>query len=185
MRMTSSWRQDDSDAGLLAAARNDPEAFRALYDRYSGRIHAFLARRTHDHHASLDLTAETFARAWIGRRRFRDRAGGSAGPWLFAIARNVLASSTEKGRLESGARMKLGILVERPEDWEGAASVEGLGEAMADLPAGQRRALELRVLQGHAYGQVAKELGCSATAARIRVSRGLAALRQALEGGTQ
>ena len=35
--------------------------------------------------------------------RFRDEAGGSAGPWLFAIARHVVLASVERGRIERRA----------------------------------------------------------------------------------
>ena len=79
-----------TDAELIVSARNDPDAFRVLYDRYSGRVHAFLLRRTGDSDAALELVAETFAQAWTSRHRFRDLAGGSAGPWLFTIARRTL-----------------------------------------------------------------------------------------------
>jgi len=67
-----------TDAELLTAARDDPAAFRELYDRYVQRVHGFHLRRTRDHDAAHDLTAETFAQAWIARARFRDLAGGSA-----------------------------------------------------------------------------------------------------------
>jgi DNA-directed RNA polymerase specialized sigma24 family protein len=63
------------------------------------RIHRFWGRiRSRD--AALDLAAETFAQAWISRGRFRDLAGGSAGPWLFTIARRVLIGSVRRQRLE-------------------------------------------------------------------------------------
>src|SRR3954465_12928389 len=97
-----------SDAALLAAA--DPDAFRELYDRYAERVFGYFVRRTGDHDPSLDLTAEAFAQAWIMRRRFRDEAAGSAAPWLFGIARNVLLMSVRRGRLErrGGGRVRGG-----------------------------------------------------------------------------
>ena len=82
-----------SDADLLVAARSDASAFRELYDRYAERIYAYHTSRSRDSHAALDLTAETFAQAWFCRARFRDEAGGSAGPWLFGIARHVSSSA--------------------------------------------------------------------------------------------
>src|SRR3954449_10524251 len=86
-----------SDAALLAAA--DPDAFRELYARYAERVYGYFVRRSGDH-ARFDLTAETFAQAWIMRRRFRDEAAGSAAPWLFGIARNVLLMSVRRRRVE-------------------------------------------------------------------------------------
>jgi RNA polymerase sigma-70 factor (ECF subfamily) len=69
-----------TDAELIRETRTDAAAFRELYDRYARQVHGYHLRRTRDPHAAHDLTAETFAQAWLARRRFRDRAGGSAGP---------------------------------------------------------------------------------------------------------
>jgi RNA polymerase sigma factor (sigma-70 family) len=174
-----------TDARLLFDAQLDPEAFRVLYDRYAVRVYSFFERRTRDHHASLDLTAETFARVWLSARRFRDQAGGTAGPWLFTIARRILLASVEKRRLESEARMRLGLLREREDaqDEPDQSWADAVEEALGALPPGQRDAVQLRVVDELSYDDLASGLGCSPTAARVRVSRGLSALRQAMEGG--
>lgn len=175
-----------TDAQLLAAARKDADAFHVLYGRYAQTMYAFFERRTRSREASLDLTSETFARAWLGRKGFRDLAGGNAGPWLFAIARRVLVASVEKRVLEFEARRRLGLLVERqttgsePEP----AWLDDLTSGMESLPPGQRRAVELRVVHDMSYRQIAERLRYSQTAARIRVSRRLSALRHSMEGET-
>src|SRR3954466_13540626 len=102
-----------SDATLLAAA--DPDAFRELYDRHAERVFGYFVRRSGDHDAAFDLTAETFAQAWIMRRRFRDEAAGSAAPWLFGIARNLPLMSVRRGRREGRAVERLGV-AERLDD---------------------------------------------------------------------
>ena len=63
------------------------------------------------------------------------------------------------------------------------AWADAVEEALDALPPGQRDAVQLRVLDELSYDQLADGLGCSPTAARVRVSRGLSALRQAMEGG--
>jgi RNA polymerase sigma-70 factor, ECF subfamily len=170
-----------SDADLLAAARTEPAAFRELYERHAASVHAFHLRRSGDRDAAYDLTAETFAQAWLSRRRFRDRAGGSARPWLFAIARNVLVSSVRRKTLERSACERLGLAEsldraaessEPDESW-----LDGLDEAFAGLPEGQRDAIRLRVVEELPYREVAVLLGTSTQAARVRVHRGLADLR--------
>ncbi len=99
-----------SDAQLLLEARTDAGAFREFYERYAVRVHEYFRRRTSDEQAAYDLTAETFAQAWLVRVRFRDEAGGSAGPWLFAVARNVLLMAVRHQRLERLACERLGLL---------------------------------------------------------------------------
>jgi RNA polymerase sigma-70 factor, ECF subfamily len=168
-----------TDADLLAAARADASAFRAFYDRYAERVYGYHLRRAREQHAAHDLTAETFAQAWLARSRFCDRAGGTAGPWLFAIARNVLVDSVRRGRLERGACERLGLLAEAraepDETW-----LEGLDEALDELPAGQGEAVRLRVVDELGYDDVARELGTTPEAARVRVHRGLRTLRHRL-----
>ena len=178
-----------TDAELLRAARTDAHSFRELYDRHAQRVYGFHLRRTGDADAAHDLTAETFAQAWLVRRRFKDRAGGSAVPWLFGIARNVLLLSVRRRRLERSACERL-ALRERL-DSEPATAVpdeswlEGLDEALADLPDGQRDAVFLRVAADLDYEAAATILGTSAPSVRIRVHRGLASLRNRLANGRE
>jgi RNA polymerase sigma-70 factor (ECF subfamily) len=168
-----------TDADLLAASRTDASAFRAFYERYAERVHGYHLRRTREADAAYDLTAETFARAWFARGRFRDRRGGSAGPWLFAIARNVLVDSVRKRQLERAACERLGILVEASAEPD-RTWLDDFDETLDHLPAGQAEAVRLRVVDELAYGDVARELGTTEAAARVRVHRGLAALRHRL-----
>src|SRR5688500_2937468 len=124
-----------TDADLLRQARRDPVAFRELYDRYAERIHGYHRRRSRDDDAAHDLPAEPFAQAWRGRARFRDQAAGSAGPWLFAIARHVLLASVRKRALEQRACEQLAVAgtgtatAEPDGTW-----LDGLDEALDELP---------------------------------------------------
>src|SRR5262249_21600463 len=165
-----------TDADLLAAARTDASAFRAFYERYAERVHRYHLRRTREPEVAYDLTAETFAQAWFARGRFRDRVDGSAGPWLFAIARNVLVDSVRRRRLERSACERLGVVVEASADPD-ESWLDGLDEALDgaldDLPAGQGDAIRLRVVDELEYEDVARELGTTPAAARVRVHRGL------------
>jgi RNA polymerase sigma-70 factor (ECF subfamily) len=179
-----------TDAQLMTRARSDPAAFRELYERYAHRVHGYFLNRTRDDDAAHDLAAETFARAWEARERFRDKAGGSAGPWLFGIARHVLLASVRAGAYERGACERLGVLdrvggpsphaPEPEERW-----LEGLDEALADLPPAQREALRLRVEEDLRYDAIAGELGTTPAAARVSVHRGLTTLRTRLTGAKE
>ena len=159
-------------------------AFHYLYDRYAERINRFHFLRSRDRDAALDLTAETFAQAWISRERFRDLASGSAAPWLFAIARHVLAASVRQGKLERSARERLDLLealgrppalVEVESSW-----LDGLDDALRELSTNDRAAIRLRVLDERSYEEVAASLGTSEAAARVRVHRALNSLRNRL-----
>ena len=93
-----------------------------------------------------------------------------------------------KGRLERQACTRLGVL-ERL-DGERAAAVpdeswiDGLDDALAELPEGQQEAIRLRVAEEQTYDELAVALGTTPQAARVRVHRGLAALRNRLTEDT-
>lgn len=175
-----------TDRDLLRLADRDAGAFRVIYDRHAARIHGFHLRRTRDGAAAFELTAETFAQAWLSRARFADPGDGSAAPWLFGIARNVLASSVRRQTLERRASERLKLHLPDETITVDAAWLDGLdadlGAALAELPDGQRRAIELRVMADRAYEDVGRELEISPGAARVRVHRGLAAIRHRLTG---
>ena len=174
-----------TDAQLLHAARTDPQAFREIYERYAVWMRSWFQRQTGSETVALDLTAETFAQAWRGLRRFKDMADGSAAPWLFGIGRNLLRQYHKHNRIETAARARLGL----PVDWEGTEAYDAVDEsihanelkpalqhAVRALPSQQRRALEMRVVQQLGYDEISVRLDCSINAARLRVSRALRAL---------
>jgi RNA polymerase sigma factor (sigma-70 family) len=176
-----------SDAELLARSVGNREEFTAFYRRYERPVLAYMVRRVGDPQLSADLCAETFAAALVGAGSYVPQQD-SAAPWLFGIARNVLASSLRAGRVEAAARVRLGMrdpLVLTDQELERVdelASSEGTVLALlADLPATQRAALAARILDELPYRDVAERLACSELVARQRVSRGLSALRARLE----
>jgi RNA polymerase sigma-70 factor (ECF subfamily) len=173
-----------SDAQLLDAANGD--AFAVVYDRHVGDLLSWSRARVGEYAA--DLTAEVFARAWLRRSEFRDRAGGSALPWLYGIAHNVLRDSLRRRRIEDRARARLGLprLVASDPEFEavdGRLSLpEAALQAIAELPEGERELLDLRIVQERPYFDIAARLRCTPQAARLRVSRTLRRLNLALGG---
>ncbi|HEY7004737.1 MAG TPA: sigma-70 family RNA polymerase sigma factor [Gaiellaceae bacterium] len=161
----------------MQAAGADAPAFGELYRRHASTVHGWFRRRLE--WAASDLTAETFAQAWLSRRSFRDEADGSALPWLFGIARNVARESARRNAVETRARRRLGLSTDLASE-DGYAAVEerlsprvALARGLESLPEHEREALELRVVDELPYSQVADRLGVRPAAARLRVSRAL------------
>lgn len=171
-----------TDAELLRDSA-DGAAFASFYRRHVSTVYGWFQRRLE--WAASDLTAETFAQAWLSRRRFRDERDGSALPWLLGIARNVLRDSARRDRIETKAREKLGLPLDLAAD-DGYTHVEerlsprqALADAFEGLPDHERQALELRVIDELPYPEVADRLAIRPAAARLRVSRALRRLAAA------
>jgi RNA polymerase sigma-70 factor (ECF subfamily) len=153
-----------------------------LYDELSKRLLVYFTRRTYDGEAALDLTAETFARALAGRRKYRGTTHAEAQGFGWGIARNVLGEFFERGRVEQRALKRLNLKAPVATDDE-IARIEELAElgdlraavqqALDDLQADQREALNLRIVQELDYATIARRLNVSEQTARARVSRGL------------
>jgi RNA polymerase sigma factor (sigma-70 family) len=174
---------EPSDAELLRGSGRDQQAFRDFCERYGDQILGYFRRRTADGDTALELTAETFSRVWVTRERFEDRHEGSAAPWLFGIARNVLLMSVRRGEVERRTAARLGVLERLDLDGSSEAAPEagwadGADELLDSLPPSQREALKLRIVDELSYDEVAAALGTTRSAARVRVHRALTALRK-------
>ena len=85
------------EVALVRAARQEPSAFAALYDRYLGRIYAYLRARTNNDEEAADLTQQVFLQALDALPRYREGRVPFAA-WLFRIARNVAIDSHRRRR---------------------------------------------------------------------------------------
>jgi RNA polymerase sigma factor (sigma-70 family) len=178
-----------SDADLLARSRDEPEAFGAFYRRHVDWVLRLSARRTGSPEHAADLTAEVFAAALLGVRRYRPEAG-APNNWLFGILLNKLAGFERRGAVERRARRRLGLdtPVLAADEYQALLDAGGDGVDGHDvvallerLPDDQRRAVRGRVVEERTYAELASELAISEAGARKRVSRGLAAMRAELE----
>jgi RNA polymerase sigma factor (sigma-70 family) len=175
-----------SDADLLKAARVDPAAFRAFYDRWSEPVLGYFQRRVNDPQVALDLTAETFATVFEKRANFRWRSS-SPGAWVFGIAKNLLRRYFRTQAIQRRAVDRLGVqlpsyddqALRRVEDLVDNAEMRQLVQtALASCKDSDRQVLELRFVQGLPYNEVARTLGCSVNAARVRCHRALTRLEK-------
>ncbi len=178
-----------TDAELIVASRDDPRAFRQLYDRRADELLAYFYRRVFDPEVAADLLAETFAVAFAKRHRFRDR-GVPGVAWLYGIARKELSHWFRHQQVERRALAKLGVDVPELDEesigaMETSADLDGyraaLAAALEQISASERDAVRLRVVSELSYGEIAARLRCSEAAARTRVCRGLARLSELME----
>jgi len=178
-----------SDAELIRGSVSDTDAFGELYDRHAPAVLAYFVRRTGCPQTAADLTAETFASAFSSRHRFRD-VGAPGRAWLFTIASRQLSRYIRTEQVASRARRRLGIepIDLDPADLDRVERLVDLGPvraALADaveaLPASQADAVRLRIGDQLPFAEVARRLGCSEVAARVRVSRALTRLATVME----
>lgn len=194
------------DPQVVAAVRSlqagDDAAAEVLFRRFYPPIRLFFENQPRLKHEADDLAQKTLQRAFlsIGQFRFQSRFY----TWLRRIGENVwrnadryhraikrdaptvpLDASTggdaeETGGVES-ERTELEALTLDPE--EAALAGEGvrvLRDAMARLPAGMRRLMELRVLQDLSYDDIAEHVGVTTGTVKSQLHEARKRLRPVL-----
>ena len=125
-----------------------------------------------------DAVQDAALRAW--HRREKRREGTDLRPWFLAIVANRCRDAR---RRRWTGELLVAVLPERPTPAEDRTASMDLCRALKRLTRQNRLAVVLRFYLDLPYEEVAAVLGCSVNAAKLRVSRSAAALRQLLRAG--
>jgi RNA polymerase sigma-70 factor (ECF subfamily) len=177
---------------LVERARDgDKAAFEELVRITSPACYALALRLVGNEHDARDVVQDAYLRAFRGLRCFRGEAGFST--WLHRITVNCAASLVERRRKASCDQLddfgdNAWLIELRSErDPECAASTaddrERLVEALAELPDELRLVVVLRDVYDLSHRDIAKELGISQAAAKVRLHRARRRLRERLFPG--
>jgi RNA polymerase sigma-70 factor (ECF subfamily) len=153
------------------------ERFRALYESTRPRVLAYALRRTPTPEDAADVVAETFTIAW---RRLDDVPDGEGGLlWLYATGRRVVANNGRRARRRAELVDRIGAelaaaLALPDERNEGEALMAAM--ALDRVSDDDRELLMLAGWEGLGPAELARLLGCSPAAARVRLHRARARL---------
>ncbi|MBI4892688.1 MAG: RNA polymerase sigma factor [Acidobacteria bacterium] len=162
---------------VLRARKNGVDAYNTLVSRWEGKIYNYLLRLTGHPEDSMDLSQDTFLKAYQNISRLDDP--GRFGPWLYRIAHNEAMSHLRRPRRETD----LEELPPPPSRPAGMAPVEvslAVEKALAQLTEEQREAVVLKVYEGFKFDEIAEILNCPASTIKSRVYTGLELLKETL-----
>ena len=161
-------------------AESAERRFESIYERHVPAVYRFFLRRVEEEGAAQDCTADTFLVAW---RRLDDVPDGDGAlPWLYGVARRVLANHYRSGVRSRRLFLRVGwlrreeaptpegVVVRRSED-------RAVVEALHRLRPEDQELLRLSVWEELTNPEIGELLGCSAHAVaqrRIRATRRLA-----------
>jgi RNA polymerase sigma-70 factor (ECF subfamily) len=155
-------------------AEASQQAFEALFGQFERRIFGYLWRVTGDEQSALDLTQETFLRAW---QHFQQIAAHrDNGAWLFRVASNLAMSHLRRRSL---------VMMQPLEAQEPGASDPGhhiaerdaVRQTLRQLTPRQRATLVLHEVYGFACDEIAPILGISRDAVKMTLWRAREAFR--------
>jgi len=164
-----------------AAAR-----FRAAYEAHAADVLAYAARRVAQPVDAHDVLADTMLVAW--RRRAELPPDDEIRPWLFGVARRVLANQLRSsrrrvaldGRLEAALRTGEATI-----DRADCDEFDAVRVAMSRLVEDDRELLRLVAWEGLTSAEIAVVLGCRPAAVRKRLERARRRLTDAVEAADE
>lgn len=160
----------------------DETRFRECYRLHADAVLAYAVRRTEQPADAADVVAETFLVAWRRTREVPD--GSDARPWLFGVARRVLANQRRSGRRrrQLGQRLREGLAAAAasPDHADAVASRSLVIAAMRQLGDLDQEVLALSAWEGLAPREIATVLDIEPDAARARLSRARRRMRALL-----
>ncbi|GIM90648.1 RNA polymerase sigma factor [Paractinoplanes toevensis] len=158
--------------------------FEALHAETWRDILGYALRRTGNPEDAADVVAEVFMVAW--RRRADVPAGPAARPWLYGVARLVLANQ-RRGDLRRGllATALRDAVRSAPPDPATVAlarhDAQTVRAGLRALPEIDRELLTLTAWDGLSPAEAAAALGLNAVTARVRLHRARNRLRKLLQ----
>jgi RNA polymerase sigma factor (sigma-70 family) len=161
--------------------KDEAERFRTLYAWARPRLLAYALRRTGSPEDAADVVAETFAIAW---RRLRAVPEGEASLlWLYAVCRRVIANHGRRAgrRVELTQQIAAQLRAAVRDPLNAGADAMLAVDALHRLSQDEREILMLVGWEGLSSKQLAFCLGCSPTAARIRLHRARVRLSAEME----
>jgi RNA polymerase sigma factor (sigma-70 family) len=155
-------------------------AFRRLYADHFDAVLGFALRRVDRPEDAADVTADTFLVAW--RRLAHVPAAPDTRPWLYGVARRVLANHRrgDRRRTALGARLKRELATSVPDASDQVVQHADVTAAMRRLSARDKEVLELHLWEGLESREIAEVLGTTTVVVRPRLSRARARLRELL-----
>lgn len=148
----------------------DAPDFSAFYERHARDVYRFSLYLSGDFALAEDLTAETFARAWVARERIRV---GSVKAYLLMIARNLYRDIVGR-RSESRLPENFEVADRAPGPEVAAQARDELQHvlrALARIPDHEREVLLLATVEGLTHQAIALALNLSVEAVKVRVHR--------------
>jgi RNA polymerase sigma factor (sigma-70 family) len=176
-----------SDEALLTGfVAGDRAAATAFVRRFQRRVFGLALTILGDAGAAEDAAQEAFVRAWRHGATYDPRRGRVL-TWLLAIARNVAIDAARLKRAEPfdpdvlASKLQLEGTPDSSGEAHAVVERERLREALATLPAEQRRALLLAAYLGRTAGEIGELEGVPLGTAKTRIRTAMLRLRDELE----
>lgn len=167
---------------ILRARQGDVEAYNVLVSRWEKRVYNYLVRELRNREDALDLTQETFLKAYRSLARLEEIERFPQ--WLFRIAHNEKVSLYRRRRVrpegeidENGAP---GPILFAGSGVNPAEVSVFVSQALDALTPEHRETVILKVYHGFKFHEIAEIVGCPVSTVKSRLYSAFDVLKAAL-----
>jgi RNA polymerase sigma-70 factor (ECF subfamily) len=156
--------------------RGQGDAVEQAFREYRGHVYHFLLRKTGDHHDAEDLTQRVFVDA-AAALQSEGAHPRSLLAWLYAIAERRFVDDVRRRVVARRGLSRLRPDESAPDLAYSREIAAALRKAIEQLPFEQRSVMVMKVLEGRPFAEIARELGVSEAACKMRLSRAVAQIK--------
>ena len=172
------------DGALVRRAKEEREAFEALYLKYLKKVYTYIYYRVGNVEDAEDITESVFLHALIHLNRYQDR-GIPFSAWLLRIAHNLVAnwhrSSSRHRSVGLDSVEPLQDTAPTPEEsLERQDEIREIRAMLETLSEERQQALILRYAEGMKHKEIGEVMGKSAGAVKVLIHRSLISLHRGL-----
>ena len=143
--------------------------FRDLYESFGNDVYRFALWLAGDPLEAEDITSETFIRAWVQHSKIRTE---TLKAYLFTISRNIYLQHQRKKKRQVVLKDIHPDPAPGPDkQTEAQHKLQSVQRVLQTLPEIDRAAFVLRVQHELPYAEIARVLGLSLTAVKVKVYR--------------
>jgi RNA polymerase sigma-70 factor, ECF subfamily len=167
---------------LVEAAKQDPEQFRGLYNRYYERIFLYVWQRIDDKEVAHDVTSQVFLKAMQNLYKYEFK-GVPFASWLYRIAKSEVYTVLRKQQTQRTVNIDsvgMGDMVQEMEEDQYAEWMPVLSSAVAELEEDDLQMIEMRFFEKRPFKEIADILDITENNAKVKTYRILEKLKKIL-----
>jgi RNA polymerase sigma-70 factor (ECF subfamily) len=167
---------------IIEAAKNNPEHFGPIYDKYYKHIFGYVYQRMDCKDTAFDVTAQVFLKALTNLSRYEYK-GVPFGSWLFRIAHSEVMQLFRDRKNKRAVNADVGDLKNIYEEVKEPFFEEylpALQQIIKQLPEDDLQMIEMRFFEHRPFKEIAEILSITENNAKVRMYRILERMKKTI-----
>jgi RNA polymerase sigma-70 factor (ECF subfamily) len=172
-----------AELGIIEAAKESPQHFAPLYEKYYEQIFRFIYQRLDDKELAYDTASQVFLKAMTNLNKYEHR-GVPFSSWLYQIARNEVYSLFKNNKAERTVNIDSSSvynIIDEMETDQLDQYHEKMTRIISELPEDELQLIEMRFFEKRSFKEIAEILEITENNTKVRLYRLLDKLKKQIK----